>query len=272
MITFSNAKINIGLNIVSKRSDGYHNLETVYYPIPIEDSIEIHLNKKQNAPITLYTYGKKIEGEIADNLIIKVYNLIKKDFDIPCLNVYLSKNIPSGAGLGGGSSNAAFMLKLLNRHFNLNIPIKKLEKYAKRLGADCPFFIQNKPVFAQGIGDLFSPIDLDLKDYNVVIIKSDLFISTQKAFSKVQIQKPKNPLLDCINLPIHKWKKYISNDFENSVFPIYPELKEIKKYLYESGALFASMSGSGPSIYGIYSKENDLPDFSMFKEHYICKL
>ncbi len=272
MITFSNAKINIGLNIVSKRPDGYHNLETVFYPIPIEDTIEIHLNERQNTPITLHTYGKKIEGKTSDNLIIKAYNLIKKDFDLPALNVYLSKNIPSGAGLGGGSSNAAFMLKLLNQQFRLDIPIKKLEEYAKQLGADCPFFIQNKPVFAQGIGDLFSPINLNLKGYTIAIIKSDLFISTQEAFSKVHAQKPKNPLLDCINLPIHKWKDYISNDFEKSIFPIYPELKEIKKHLYQSGALYASMSGSGPSIYAIYSNKSSLPDFSHFQEYYICNL
>lgn len=272
MITFPNAKINIGLNVVSKRPDGYHNLETVYYPIPIEDSLEIHVNEMQSAPITLYAYGKEIEGDLADNLIVKAYNLIKKDFDIPCLDAYLYKNIPSGAGLGGGSSNAAFMLKLLNKKFKLNISTKKLEEYALRLGADCPFFIQNKPVFAQGIGNLFSSIPLDLKDYKIVLIKPEISISTPKAFRQIRAQKPENPLLDCINLPLPQWKDYITNDFEKPIFETYPELKEIKNHLYQSGALYASMSGSGPSIYGIYQTGKALPDLSLFQEYYVCNL
>lgn len=272
MITFSNAKINIGLNIIGKRLDGYHNLETVFYPIPIEDPLEIHITDKSDSTINLFTFGKKIEGDISTNLVVQAYELLKKDFKLPSVNVYLYKNIPSGAGLGGGSSNASFTLKLLNEKLNLNLSTQQLEDYAKQLGADCPFFIQNKPVFAEGIGELFTPIPLDLNGYKLVLIKPQLFISTKEAFQGIQPHQAENLLLDCIKLPIHKWKDYIFNDFERPLFSSYPELKDIKAYLYEYGAIYASVSGSGPSIYGIFDAEHPLPDLSAYTEHYTCNL
>lgn len=272
MITFSNAKINIGLNIIGKRLDGYHNLETVFYPIPIEDPLEIHIKDKSDSTISLFTFGKKIDGDISSNLVVKAYELLKKDFELPSVNVYLYKNIPSGAGLGGGSSNASFAIKLLNKKFNLNLSNQQMEDYAKQLGADCPFFIQNKPVFAEGIGELFTPIPLDLKGYKLVLIKPQLFVSTQEAFQGIQPHQAENLLLDCIKLPIHKWKDYIFNDFERPLFKSHPELKEIKTFLYDSGAIYASVSGSGPSIYGIFKAQDSLPDLSAFEEFYICDL
>ncbi|MCK9180293.1 MAG: 4-(cytidine 5'-diphospho)-2-C-methyl-D-erythritol kinase [Bacteroides sp.] len=272
MITFSNAKINIGLSIVSKRTDGYHNLETVFYPIPITDVLEIYNSKNKDKSISLHVFGNNIPGEFSENLIVKAYNLLSKDFNLTPIDVFLSKKIPSGSGLGGGSSNAACMIKSLNSFFNLNLSAKRMEEYATQLGADCPFFIQNKPVFAEGIGELFTPINLSLKGHTLLVIKPKLFISTQEAFSRIQPKKPLYPLLDCIQLPINRWEKYITNDFEKHLFVTYPELQSIKDFLYNSGALYAAMSGSGPSIYGIFNTEDSLPDLSRFTEYYLCNL
>jgi 4-diphosphocytidyl-2C-methyl-D-erythritol kinase len=260
MITFPNAKINLGLNIVEKRADGYHNLETVFYPTPWNDALEIVANS-QNPDIkcSLYLSGKHIPDE-NENLIIRAYNILDKDFNLSPVDVYLYKSIPLGAGLGGGSSNAAFMLKLLNNKFNLSLSTETLETYAAKLGADCAFFIKNEPVYAEGIGNIFTPISVGLKNYQIVIIKPDLFVSTKDAFAKIAPHKPVESIKEIIGLPIKDWKEYLRNDFEKSVFEKYPEIGNIKQTLYDKGAIYASMSGSGSSVYGIFEPDFKIPE------------
>lgn len=264
MISFPNAKINIGLYITGIRPDGYHNLETLFYPIGIEDSLEV-VPSENIEDYNLICYGEEIEGEIKDNLIIRAYKIIQADYKIHPINIALYKNIPSGAGLGGGSSDAAYMLKILNNLFSLHLSEMTLEKYATKLGADCAFFIHNKPLFAKGIGNIFTPTSFSLKGYRIVIVKPNIFVSTSKAFSNITPQKPKYNLKESIELPIKEWPKYIFNDFETSVFPLYPELFSIKNKLYEEGALYASMTGSGSSLFGIFPKDI-IPDSSSFKD------
>lgn len=256
MITFPNAKINLGLNIVEKRPDGYHNLETIFYPISIEDVLEISELKDSDKEFELHISGRKIESKDEDNLVVKAYKLIKKDYDLPPIAIYLYKNIPSGAGLGGGSSDAAYMIKLLDKTFKLSLETKIMEKYASSLGADCAFFINNKPVFATGIGDIFHPIEFALDDLNIVVIKPDIFVSTREAFSQIAPKYPQKSLVEIIKHPIEQWKELMVNDFEKTVFQYHPQIAHIKNLLYDKGALYASMSGSGSAVYGIFHEEN----------------
>lgn len=254
MITYPNAKINLGLNITEKRPDGYHNLETIFYPIPLQDAIEINTHKSDK-PYTLHIKGINIEGETDNNLVVKAYKMLKDDFPtLPPIDIHMFKHIPTGAGLGGGSADGAFMLKLINNKFKLNITTDKLEEYATRLGADCPFFIKNKPVFATGIGNIFKPIQLSLKGYYIILVKPDIFVSTREAFSKIKPCKPDKCVMDIIHQDIHTWKTELRNDFEESVFSIHPELAAIKDKLYDLGAIYASMSGSGSSLFGIFNQ------------------
>ena len=262
MITFPNAKINLGLNITEKRADGYHNLETVFYPVPLEDALEITLSKSEEVPFTLHPSGMSVAGELNDNLVVKAYLLLANFFDLPPIDIHLYKAIPSGAGLGGGSADAAFMLTLLNKKFNLNLSMEKLEEYATKLGADCAFFIQNRPTFAKGIGNLFSPIQLSLKGYKIVIVKPDIFVSTREAFSLIIPRKPKIALTEVISRPPTEWKELMTNDFEQSVFALYPAIENIKKELYNKGALYSSMSGSGASVYGLFTPNTPLPEMN----------
>lgn len=255
MITFPNAKINLGLNIVEKRPDGYHNLETIFYPIHIEDALEIVESKKTDREYELHISGTTIEGNPEENLVIKAYRLLLKEYELPPIAVYLRKHIPSGAGLGGGSADAAFMLKLLNETYHLNISDDKLEGYAATLGADCAFFIKNKPVFATGIGNVFEPVDLSLSNYYIIVIKPDIFVSTREAFSFIRPSHPTLSLKEIIRKPIEEWKDWMMNDFEASVFAGHPEIKKIKEALYTEGAIYASMSGSGSSVFGIFKEE-----------------
>ncbi len=254
MITFPNAKINLGLNIVSKRPDGYHNLETIFYPIPLSDVIEIKELQESNLPYILHQKGIAVCENDEQNLIIKAYLLLKERYNLPSIQIYTYKGIPSGAGMGGGSADAAFMLKLLNDYFDLKISVTELESYAARLGADCAFFIQNKPIYAEGIGNIFSEIDLDLSAYELYVHKPDIFVSTADAFSKIKPQMPSINLKEVVKLPVEEWKKYMVNDFEESVFSTKPELAVIKESIYKAGALYAAMSGSGSSIYGLFKK------------------
>lgn len=271
MITFPNAKINLGLNIVSKRPDGYHNLETIFYPIPLRDSLEIGvLDSSHNKSYKFHQSGIKLEGDASTNLVVKAYNLLKEEYKLPPIEIYLHKNIPTGAGLGGGSADAAFMLKLLNDKFSLNLSTSQLENYAATLGADCAFFIQNKPTFAEGIGTKFTPIDLDLKGYDLFLIKPDLFISTQMAFAKIKPQPAKHSPYKLASLPLEEWRTKLTNDFEDSLFPELPQLAEIKDYLYNNGAIYASLSGSGSTVYGIF-KDCTLKTNNR-KGHYLLEL
>lgn len=255
MITYPNAKINLGLNIVEKRPDGYHNLETVFYPINLQDALEVN-DLEGEGEYTLKISGTPIEGEPDNNLVVKAYRLLKKDFpNMGSINIHMYKHIPTGAGLGGGSADAAFMLKLLNEKFKLNLSTEKLEEYAAILGADCAFFIQNKPVFASGIGNIFEEINLSLKGYYLVLVKPDIFVSTKDAFANIIPMKPNHSLKEIIRMPVETWRATMKNDFEDSVFKKFPEIAAVKDKLYDMGAIYASMSGSGSSVFGIFREQ-----------------
>ena len=260
MITYPNAKINLGLNIVEKRPDGYHNLETVFYPINLQDALEVNLREGEDE-FSLKVSGVSIEGKPEDNLVVKAYRLLKKDYPhIPAIDIHMYKHIPTGAGLGGGSADAAFMIKLLNEKFKLNLSIEKMEEYAAILGADCAFFIQNKPVFATGIGNIFEPIQLSLKGYYLVLVKPDIFVSTKDAFAHITPKKPTQSLKEIIRMPVETWRATMKNDFEESVFQKFPEIAAIKDKLYDLGAIYASMSGSGSSVFGIFREQVEFVD------------
>lgn len=254
MICFPNAKINLGLNITEKRPDGYHNLETVFYPVPVEDALEVTpLLRQPGGECHLQQYGKAIEGNAADNLVAKAYRLLDEEFHLPSVDVHLYKHLPSGAGLGGGSADAAFMLRLLNDQFGLGLSVAELEERAARLGADCAFFIANRPTFARGIGNLFTPIDLSLAGYRIWLVKLPVFVSTREAFSHITPRRPSTSVADIIRRPIAAWRDSLTNDFEESVFPLHPELGELKQLMYRKGALYAAMSGSGSSVFGLFA-------------------
>lgn len=254
MLLLPNCKINIGLNIVSKRSDGYHNLETVFFPIPLRDNLEFKEIENEDVPYRLVSGGVPIEGKPEDNLIVKVYLDMKAEFNLPALELSLYKNIPMGAGLGGGSSDAAAMMKGLNEAYNLQLSAEDMEKRLAKFGADCPFFVRNKPAYATGIGDELTNCNVSLKDKFIVLVKPDVFVSTKEAYAHVTPKLPAIPLAKAIKLPIETWKEQIVNDFEQSVFPFHPELPAIKQTLYDMGAVYASMSGSGSTMYGIFNR------------------
>ena len=262
MVTFPNAKINLGLNVVSCREDGYHNLETVFYPVALSDALEFAPAEKTS----LNLVGLSVEGDIEQNLVVRAFRLLQKEFQLPELEIALLKQIPMGAGLGGGSSDAAFMLKLLNEQFKLHLSDVHLEAYAAKLGADCPFFIRNKPVFAAGIGNEFTPINLSLKSYSLVLIKPDVHVSTAEAYAHVACQRWDVPLKEVMAMPIEKWRQYLVNDFETSAFEAHPELAAIKQQLYDAGAVYAAMSGSGSTVYGIFKDKPTVvfPDCHLF--------
>lgn len=255
MITFPNAKINLGLNIIEKRPDGYHNLETIFYPINLQDALEVTLRENSDEEYTLHISGMTLDGEPDDNLVVKAYKLLKRDHaQLPPIDIHMYKHIPAGAGLGGGSSDAAHMVKLLNEKFSLGLAPEEMEKYAVQLGADCAFFIRNTPVFASGTGNVFEPVELSLKGYHIIIVKPDIFVSTREAFLQIKLERPKISLKEVVKQPIESWKENMKNDFENSVFLKYPEIAAIKDELYDLGAVYATMSGSGSSVYGIFKE------------------
>jgi 4-diphosphocytidyl-2-C-methyl-D-erythritol kinase len=254
MIAFPNAKINIGLNIIRRRADGYHDLETVFYPLKINDALEIV--KAEGLSFT--SSGLGIPGNVTDNLCIKGYDLLKQDFDLPPVAIHLHKHIPIGAGLGGGSADAAFFIKLMNKEFSLGLDTEQMRGYASRLGADCAFFIESKPAFAWGRGDQFEPVQLDLSAYHLVLVMPPAHVSTPEAYRGVKPAMPEASLKELINLPFSEWKQHIRNDFEESIFKNHPVIRGVKAALYEAGAVYASMSGSGASVFGLFSKQPDL--------------
>ena len=259
MVTFPNAKINLGLDVVEKRPDGYHNLETVFYPIPLQDILEITVTKEEDAPDYTFTMHNAVfEGDNGDNLVVKAYKILAADYRMPKVNMALYKNIPTGAGLGGGSADAAFALKMLNEIAALGLDNSKLEEYAARLGADCAFFINNKPAYATGIGNILSPTTCDLAGYCMVIVKPEIHISTKDAYSLVRPAFPQTPLAEITQKPVAEWKGLMKNDFEKSVFAKHPSMEKIKERLYSMGAVYASMSGSGSAFFGIFDKEIDI--------------
>ena len=262
MITFPNAKINLGLNIVSKRADGYHNLESIFYPLMIKDALEI-IVKDDLKDDVFVSSGICIDGDCADNLVMKALRLIRKQYDIPPLEVHLLKEIPFGAGLGGGSADGSFMLKLLNTTFSLDMSDIDLANMAVKLGADCPFFIYNRPLFASGIGEVFDNVDLSLDAYFIVLVKPNIHVPTKDAFAQIVPMQPQLSLKEIIKLPIEEWREVMKNDFEKSVFSKYPTIEVIKNKLYDMGAAYASMSGSGSSVYGIFRQKPNKEDLNV---------
>jgi 4-diphosphocytidyl-2-C-methyl-D-erythritol kinase len=278
MISFPNAKINLGLQVTQKRSDGYHNLETVFYPVALNDALEIvetrHATTETRHATSLPQCsfsGIIIDAPLEKNLVVKAYRLLQKDFDLPMIDMHLHKNIPSGAGLGGGSADAAFMLKMLNEMFALDISDEKLEEYAAALGADCAFFIKNKPVLASGIGNVFKKIEVDLSPYYIVIVKPPVFVSTAAAFAGITPKMPEISLTDILQEPIEKWKDTLVNDFEQSVFAQFPAIADVKTELYKQGAVYAAMSGSGSAVYGLF-KEKTVCEKVFPPEYFIHQL
>lgn len=260
MLTYPNAKINIGLNVVEKRPDGYHNIETIFYPIGLSDVLEV-VPSETCTDYSFSASGIPIMGDPEDNLIVKAYHLLRSKYEFPAVDISLIKQIPFGAGLGGGSADAAFMLKSLNEMFELKLSTRELEEKAAMLGADCPVFIKNKPVYATGIGNVFSPIQLSLKGHYLLLVKPNIHVSTPEAYSSVVPRKSEFSLQELIKSPLTDWKLTIKNDFEKSVFKIHPAIENIKNQLYELGANYASMSGSGSSVYGIFP---ELPEKNNF--------
>ncbi|MBN2164839.1 MAG: 4-(cytidine 5'-diphospho)-2-C-methyl-D-erythritol kinase [Marinilabiliaceae bacterium] len=259
MIDFPNAKINLGLNVIEKRTDGYHNIESIFLPIELNDILEVIFGKDINNPYTWINSGLIIDTPPENNICIKALKLIKqKGFNIPAIEIQLYKNIPFGAGLGGGSADGAFMLKLLNNSFNLGISNNELKQMAIKLGADCSFFLDNKPAFVTGIGNIINPIEIKLDNYFIGLVIPNIHISTPMAYQNIKPKQPQTNLLEAIKYPIKEWKNTIFNDFELSVFNNFPEIKTIKDDLYRQGAIYASMSGSGSSVYGIFDSEPQL--------------
>lgn len=266
MICFPNCKINLGLHILNKREDGFHNLETVFYPLPLRDALEVIRNEEQSTEeVAFQNSGILVEAVAQNNLCIKAYHLLKKDFpSLPSIQMHLHKTIPIGAGLGGGSSDGAFTLKLLNEKFQLGLSQQQLIEYALQLGSDCPFFIINQPVFATGRGELLETVELDLSAYQFAIVNPGIHVNTGWAFEQLQTRsdheawadrKAKADLRTIIHQPISTWKDQLINEFEEPVCKQYPEIASIKQQLYDAGAVYASMSGSGSSLYGIFNKE-----------------
>ena len=262
MISFPNAKINIGLRVLAKREDGFHELETIFYPIRLNDALEII-----EAPAMKFsTSGIGIPGENEANLCLKAYDLLSLDFALPSVQIHLHKHIPIGAGLGGGSADATFMISLLNEKFRLGLTTDERRAYAESLGSDCAFFVDNVPALARGRGEVLSAIELDLSIFNIVLIMPPVHVSTADAFKGIIPASEGQCLNVLIENPVPTWKDIVVNDFEKSVFSKYPEIEAIKFALYEAGAVYASMSGSG--AYGLFETAVQLPDLEVKNEVY----
>lgn len=252
MIQFPNCKINLGLNVLEKRADGFHNIASVFYPIPLHDVLE--LVPATDGTTRLFNYGLAVNGPETENLCFKAYQLIKAKYpQTPAVHIHLYKNIPMGAGLGGGSANGAFMLMALNKKYNLNIAEADLLNMALALGSDCPFFIKNQPVLASGRGEILSPVHVDLSAYHFLIVNPGIHINTGWAFAQLQPQKPSLNIADLIEQPVAHWKDRLVNDFEAAVFKQHPVIAQLKELLYSKGAVYAAMTGSGSTVFGLFT-------------------
>lgn len=271
MIVFPNCKINLGLHILQKREDGFHDLETFFYSLALQDALEIVQNPLPGLDMQFTTSGAAMDCTPEENICVKACHLLKKDFPrLPSLKMHLHKVIPSGAGLGGGSSNGAFTLMLLNKNFNLGLNEDQLINYAFRLGSDCPFFIKNKPCYATGRGEKLEEVELDLSDYKIVLVYPQIHIHTKKAFSKIKPCNQRIKIKDALKKPVEQWKDVLKNDFEEIIFEEHPEIQKIKEKLYLRGAVYASMSGSGSSVFGLFKK---IPEIQFdFSSHYFVKI
>lgn len=260
MITFPIAKINLGLNVVNRRADGYHDLETVFYPVPIKDALEIYpMDDKfpSDVDCDLKVTNISIDGDEQRNLVVRAYHTLAEQYPLPRIHAHLYKGIPTQAGMGGGSSDCAYMIRLLNEVFNLGMDTEEMISYAVHLGADCPFFILSRPAYAEGIGERLQPIDLDLSGWHIAVVRPDIPVPTREAFSLVKPQRPQNNCRDIVAQPVEKWRELLVNDFEHSVFTLHPEIGQIKQQLYDMGATYAAMSGSGSSVFGLFRSHVD---------------
>lgn len=269
MISFPNAKINLGLNVVEKKTDSFHNLETIFLPISINDAIEIVPSKEKGAKLEFTYSGLTIIGNTNENLCVRAYHLLQQDFKLPAIKMHLHKTIPMGAGLGGGSADGAFTLKLLNTIFKLKLTEQHLLDYALQLGSDCPFFIKNKPSFATSRGEILEDVIIDLSSYKIILINPNIHISTSKAFSKITPIHPQKSIKTISQQPITTWKKELINDFEKSLANDYLLIEHIKNLLYHNGAVYASMTGTGSTVFGIFKNVTEKPVFNFPKEYQI---
>ena len=258
MLTFPCAKINLGLNITSKREDGYHNLETIFYPVPLTDALEVklmHDDFPSDEPCDLKITGNAVDCDEKNNLVVKAYTLLAQDFTLPRVHTHLVKRIPMQAGLGGGSADGAFMIRLLDERFRLNMGIAEMERYASRLGSDCAFFITAEPSFATGRGEVLEPVNIaeqNLQGYYIAIVKPAIAVSTREAFQQIICRQPEHCCRDIVHQPVETWKTVLTNDFEEPAFKQHPELADIKQRLYDLGAVYAQMSGSGSAFFGLF--------------------
>lgn len=258
MLTFPCAKINLGLNITSKREDGYHNLETIFYPVPLTDALEVklmHDDFPSDEPCDLKITENAVDCDEKNNLVVKAYTLLAQDFKLPRVHTHLVKRIPMQAGLGGGSADGAFMIRLLDERFRLNMGIAEMERYASRLGSDCAFFITTEPSFATGRGEVLEPVNIaeqNLQGYYIAIVKPAIAVSTREAFKQIICRQPEHCCRDIVRQPVETWKTVLTNDFEEPAFKQHPELADIKQRLYDLGAVYAQMSGSGSAFFGLF--------------------
>jgi len=258
MLVFSGSKINLGLNVLESRNDGFHNIETIFYPLRWNDALEV-LENTGNQVVKMSFSGHSIIGSESDNIIVKAYDLVKKNYSVPGVKVHLHKNIPMGAGLGGGSSNASCFINLLDAKFDLKIPLAKKLEFAKQLGSDCAFFIENTPVFAKEKGDVFESVKIDLSSYYILVVYPNVHSNTKMAYQGITPKKPNESVKTIIETrSIDDWKTLLVNDFEDSVFKNLPQIKNMKQRFYDSGALYSSMSGSGSAVFGIFKNRPEL--------------
>lgn len=277
MITFPIAKINLGLNVVERRSDGYHNLQTVFYPVPITDALEVQLMDEKfptSVDCDLKITNIPVEGDEQRNLVVRAYLLLKQDFGerMHRVHAHLCKRIPTQAGMGGGSSDCAAMIGLLNELFSLGLSDEEMISYAARLGADCPFFILNRPVYAEGIGERMTPIPLSLNGWTLAVVRPNIPVSTREAFSLITPTMPLRNCRDIVMQPVDTWRDVLVNDFEKSVFALHPEIGEIKDRLYELGASYAAMSGSGSALFGLFRQSPNEPLEEFFPDMFTALL
>jgi 4-diphosphocytidyl-2-C-methyl-D-erythritol kinase len=250
MVSFPNAKINLGLHVTERRPDGYHNIETLFYPVRLADALEILPSDAFN----FQSSGIEISTQSHMNLVVKAYHLLQSAFSLPPVRIYLHKVIPPGAGLGGGSADASFTLVMLNNLFKIGLPRQQLENFAGMLGADCPFFVFNKPALASGKGDQLMPVDTDLSGYKIVLVKPPVSVNTAQAYQLLTPHKSETPLSVIVSQPVTTWKARLLNDFEKPVFTLFPEISAVKQKLYDLGAHYASMSGSGSVVFGLFKE------------------
>lgn len=254
MITFPNAKINLGLDIVERRDDGYHNIETLFMPIPLHDALEI-VPARAEARATLQCHGRKVDCPMEKNLVYRAWALMHDAHGVPPVEMHLYKHIPDGAGLGGGSSDATATLLMLNRMFDLALDDEALAALAVKLGADCPFFVYNRPMMATGIGDVLTPVDVSLAGMTLLLVAPAVYVSTREAYSGVTPARPAVPLAERIAAPLPCWQATVKNDFEPTVMAAHPLLAQIKATLLDCGACYAAMSGSGCSVFGLFDSD-----------------